>query len=57
VEKYAKFVAYFGKIKFINHSVVLGTGGSSAHTCAPPSQYTHTNTGYNDYILITNLMH
>jgi len=46
VEKFAKFVAYFGKMKFMDHSVVLGTSGSSAHACAPLPK-THTNTGYN----------
>jgi hypothetical protein len=46
VEKCVKFVAYFGKMKFMDRSVVLGTSGSSAHACASPSQNTHTNTGY-----------
>jgi hypothetical protein len=46
MEKYAKFVAYFGKMKVMDCSVVVGTSGSRAHACVPPSQNTHTNTGY-----------
>ena len=35
-----------GKMKFMDCSLVLGRGGSSAQSCASPSQNTHTNTGY-----------